>query len=639
MLAVDVAISHDGGAHWETVARSVYGTSVPWPTTGPLSTHMRVRVNDAFVPTMFDVTDGDFSLCAAVAVTDSAAGSSDPRAAVSADFNEDGRADLAVATGAGVQVQLTTPAGGLGAATTYGAALVANGITTADFDEDGILDLAVATSTGAAVLRGLGSGAVGDGTFAAPITIALSGAGSGIAAGDLDHDGILDLVVTTPNAAAARVLIGQGTSNTGNGTFVPKVGGFVSLSKAPTDVVLADFNEDGALDIAAVNPDSAFSAVHVALGNLTGGVPDATFASSVGYAAGVSPNHLLARDIDSDGILDLIVTNDSHPGTVTMLKGNGTGVLGDGTFAAPVGFAGVADPRGLVMQDYTMDGNEDLAVVSGQDRSLTLFARQFLQGVTPQAFIAEPALVLGNQRGVPVGRDGGADGMADFLVAGIAPDQVHVLANPCPVAIFETVTLTAPAGGETWDAASTQTITWTPGFGLRRIHLEVSRDGGAIWERIASDLPAGSVFVAGSSSYTWRVTPPASANARLRVVDATIGAIADTSGTFTIGGGLLDAESIAPPGVASLSAAWPNPTAGAVNLVLAMPEPHDVSVAVFDMQGRRVRSLASGAMAAGRHALAWDGRTEAGARAASGLYFVRARWAGFEATRRVVRMR
>ncbi len=480
---------------------------------------------------------------------------------------------------------------------------------------------------------------MGDGTFAAPVAVALGSACSGIAAGDLDHDDILDLVATVPLGAHARVLIGQGANNTGSGTFVPKTGGFVSLGKGPTDIALADFNEDGALDIAVVNPDSAFSGIHVALGNLASGLPDATFAPSVAYTAGVSPNHLLARDIDSDGILDLIATNDSHPGAVTMLKGNGAGVLGDGTFAAPVSFAGVPDPRGLVMQDYTMDGNEDLAVVSGQDRSLTLFARQFLQGITPLAFIAEPAIVLGTQRGVPVGGDAGAAGLPDYLVAGSTPDRVHVLSNPCPVSTFESVTLTAPAGGESWDAASTQTITWTPGFSLRRIHLEVSRDGGAIWERIASDLPAGSVFVAGSSTYTWRVTPPATANARLRVVDANSAGVADTSGAFTIGGALLDAGNLAPPALASLSAAWPNPAAGAVNLVLGLPEAQEVSVAVFDMQGRRVRTLADGTLAAGRHVLVWDGRGEAGGRAASGLYFVRARWAGFEATRRVVRMR
>ncbi len=156
VIAVDVAISHDGGAHWETVGRNLYGTTFLWPVSGPLSSHMRARVTDSFVPTRFDASDADFVLCTAVAVTDSVAGPADARAAVSADFNEDGRADLAVATGTGVSVQLRTPAGGLGAAATFGAGLVANGITAADFDEDGILDLAIATPTGVATLRGLG---------------------------------------------------------------------------------------------------------------------------------------------------------------------------------------------------------------------------------------------------------------------------------------------------------------------------------------------------------------------------------------------------------------------------------------------------------------------------------------------------
>ncbi len=68
---------------------------------------------------------------------------------------------------------------------------------------------------------------------------------------------------------------------------------------------------------------------------------------------------------------------------------------------------------------------------------------------------------------------------------------------------------------------------------------------------------------------------------------------------------------------------------------LALPEPAAVTVEVFDAAGRRVRVLLGGeALAAGTHAVRWDGRDGAGRAAAPGLYFATARAFG---ERRVAR--
>ena len=53
-----------------------------------------------------------------------------------------------------------------------------------------------------------------------------------------------------------------------------------------------------------------------------------------------------------------------------------------------------------------------------------------------------------------------------------------------------------------------------------------------------------------------------------------------------------------------------------------------VTVDLYDTAGRRVRRLWDGPLAAGRHRLTWDGRDDAGAALASGLYLVRVRWQG-----------
>jgi subtilisin family serine protease len=80
----------------------------------------------------------------------------------------------------------------------------------------------------------------------------------------------------------------------------------------------------------------------------------------------------------------------------------------------------------------------------------------------------------------------------------------------------------------------------------------------------------------------------------------------------------------APPARPALRLAASNPGAGAMRFTLALPAAGEVEASVYDLGGRRVRRLAAGSPAAGVHALAWDGRDEAGTRSGSGLYFVRA---------------
>jgi aminopeptidase N len=78
----------------------------------------------------------------------------------------------------------------------------------------------------------------------------------------------------------------------------------------------------------------------------------------------------------------------------------------------------------------------------------------------------------------------------------------------------------------------------------------------------------------------------------------------------------LDATTAVEPVAPARLSAWPNPFRDRLNLAGAAPR---VTIDVFDVRGRRVRSLATGA--AGD--LAWDGRDDAGLRLAPGVYFLR----------------
>jgi len=76
-----------------------------------------------------------------------------------------------------------------------------------------------------------------------------------------------------------------------------------------------------------------------------------------------------------------------------------------------------------------------------------------------------------------------------------------------------------------------------------------------------------------------------------------------------------------------------------VSLVLGLPSAGRARIEVFDLAGRRVRTLLDGERAAGRHAIVWDGRDDGGNAVGGGLYLLRARGDGLDVSRRVIRTR
>ncbi len=87
----------------------------------------------------------------------------------------------------------------------------------------------------------------------------------------------------------------------------------------------------------------------------------------------------------------------------------------------------------------------------------------------------------------------------------------------------------------------------------------------------------------------------------------------------------------------ALHAAAPNPFNPTTTLSFDLPSQEAVSLCVFDLQGRLVRTLLSGEMLTqGRHEAVWNGRDDAGRQVASGTYFYRIEAGAFSQTRRAV---
>ncbi len=192
----------------------------------------------------------------------------------------------------------------------------------------------------------------GPGTFAVAPSYAAGSQPYGVAVGDLDGDGDLDAVTANRGATGAG---GDDVSvllNNGDGTFAAPTN--LTVGTDPMDVVLADLDGDGDLDIATANFGSGN--VSVLLNNGNG-----TFATAQNYTAGTNSRALTAADLDGDGDVDLAVANQGNANAaadVAILMNNG-----NGTFAAPASTGtGTQTPQAITSADLDGDGDIDLAV-------------------------------------------------------------------------------------------------------------------------------------------------------------------------------------------------------------------------------------------------------------------------------------
>ena len=95
-------------------------------------------------------------------------------------------------------------------------------------------------------------------------------------------------------------------------------------------------------------------------------------------------------------------------------------------------------------------------------------------------------------------------------------------------------------------------------------------------------------------------------------------------------------EGPALPGAVVLHQNYPNPFNPTTTIAFSIAERAPATLAIYDLRGRRVRTLMNGEAAAGEHRLVWDGRDEHGARVGSGSYIYRLVVDGNTVTRRMV---
>lgn len=636
--SVDVELSRDGGANWERIATDAPGTSLLWKVALPASSQARVRVLAHGHPHLADASNADFSICDAlanVAPSATTAGGG-PRDAVVGDFNEDGIFDVVHDVSSSIAFKRGLGTAGVGnglfaSDVSYAAGGDTRNLVAADFNEDGILDVATARAGGVAVLAGGGAGGVGNGTFGAAALVPAGADPTGIAVGDFNEDGIQDLVVSSLGSDSIFVLLGGGANGVGDGTF--PVRNRFAAGDAPGRIITGDFNEDGILDLAIASSSTTVPGVQIMLGSGASGTGNGAFSLGTRIAAtgGVSDavRDVATGDFNEDGITDLAIASEFR---VIVARGNGTLGLGNGTFAVPNQLDSVLGPRRVAVADFNRDGRADVLASYDTISPNGMFRVFYGLGsgtLGNGSFTGPEDHHVGVGLGPIVLSDFLEDGELDALIGAPLSNQYLRLMSSCSNAAAS-MNVTAPGGGQEWLAGTQQVISWTASSTVMSVDVEISRDGGGNYETLARGVTA--------NSFVWNVTGPFSQTARVRVRDSALPNTNAASADFLVHTSVTDAPPAPSPVVLAFSTPRPNPARGSSAFVLSLPQPQRVTVDVYDMQGRHVRSLVRGELGGGHHTIAWDGRDDSGIRTSAGVYYARMRAGGFESTRHVVRV-
>lgn len=329
-----------------------------------------------------------------------------PAALVSADFRGDGKADLAVVNeydGTGdpgtVSILLGNGDGTFQTHVDYPVGNYPVGIVAADFNGDGKIDLAVVNDTDSTVSILFGNG---DGTFQSQTLVSVGTEPTSLGSGDFNGDGKVDLITSNVGAGTVTVLL-----NKGNGSFTRVDSSTGILAPDFSALAVGDYNRDRKLDVVV---SSMSFGLFLLLGN-----GDGSFQSPVAIPGSTPDNihFLLAGDFNHDGKLDLV--EEGVAGVVFVLLGNGDGTFrqpvfsflgvdvtatsfasadingdglpdlvaiceslqvllgkGDGTFAVPATVLLAPTPELLdaaVAADFNGDGKLDLAVAQENNLS------------------------------------------------------------------------------------------------------------------------------------------------------------------------------------------------------------------------------------------------------------------------------
>jgi hypothetical protein len=353
-----------------------------------------------------------------------------------------------------------------------------------DLDGDGRLDLVVPNSESLtiSIYRNTGTAGVIDGnSLQSSAELETAGTPMAVAIGDVDGDGKLDIVVANREGTISVFRNISAIGNLGVSSFAPRVD-FAVPSEDLRGLAVGDVDGDGKLDVALCSGEG-FILVLRNTGTL----------GSVNYAGAVSfPGEagelvsLVLGDIDCDGKLDLLVANNA---TADIFLLRNISVAGSASFESPVIFAVGTNPYGVGLADLDGDGRPELLAINSGSGTLSVFRNSSSPGSLVRAnfpqrsfnFMAAPGAMT-----IAVG-DVNGDGKPDVAFANGGVGAASVLLNTSTSLVVNATTL-APKVNFATDGPS-RSVLLADMDGDGKVDLVVSQSGTSLFSLLHNNFP------------------------------------------------------------------------------------------------------------------------------------------------------
>jgi hypothetical protein len=284
--------------------------------------------------------------------------------------------------------------------------------------------VAGAVATAIAGATGCGGGGGGPSSFADAVEVAVGNLPLDVAIADLNGDGLPDVVVANSGTDDVSILVNTTAPGATTPSFEPSVD--VPVAPSPFAVLVVDLNADDKPDV--VTPASGADVVTVLLNTTADGATAPTFADAVDFPTESSPADVDAADFDGDGALDLAVVARGADAVLVLRNDTAPGALTP-VFTVVSGVEAGMTPRFLVAGDLGGDDQPDLAVMTEGDDDVAVYVNTktetdpdpiFSDGIVVGTFLVPSAFDAGELNG---------DGQLDLVIATGDTNSVSAYVN------------------------------------------------------------------------------------------------------------------------------------------------------------------------------------------------------------------